>query len=107
MQKVLNIVVSERIKIPTALLPPIVIRKLHERLVFVNPEYELRQSRGEWLGSVPPQIHCLYEQRRHYFIPRGFLDQLLELCQRFKVKYRLVDRQRTVEPVEYEFHGVL
>jgi superfamily II DNA or RNA helicase len=82
-------------------------RKLNERLVFLNPEYEFRQSRGEWLGNVPPQIHCLYEQRNHYFIPRGFLEQLLELCRRFKVNYRLIDRQRELEPVEFEFHGVL
>jgi hypothetical protein len=107
MQKPVNIVVSQRIKIPTAPLPGILKKKLSERLVFVNPEYEFRQSRGEWLGNIPPQIHCLYEQRGHYFIPRGFLDQLLELCRRHNVKYNLKDRQRTLEPVEFEFHGAL
>ncbi len=107
MRKVVNIVVSERIKVPTGLLPPMLKKKLSERLVFINPEYEFRESRGEWLGSIPPQIHCLYEQRNQYFIPRGFLSQLLELCQQFGVKYRLVDRQRTLERVKFEFHGVL
>ena len=82
-------------------------KKLTERLVFINPEYEFRQSRGEWLGSIPPQIHCLYEQRRNYFMPRGFLYQLLDLCQNFGVSYRVIDRQRELEPVEFQFHGVL
>ena len=82
-------------------------KKLTERLVFINPEYEFRQSRGEWLGSIPPQIHCLYEQRRNYFMPRGFLFQLLDLCQSFGVSYRVIDRQRELEPVEFQFHGVL
>ena len=82
-------------------------KKLTERLVFINPEYEFRQSRGEWLGSIPPQIHCLYEQRRNYFMPRGFLYQLLDLCQSFGVSYRVIDRQRELEPVEFQFHGVL
>jgi len=107
MQKQVNIVVSERIRIPTAPLPPMLKKKLTERLIFTNPEYEFRQSRGEWLGNIPPQIYCLYEQRQNYFIPRGFLDQLLDLCQQFKVNYRVIDRQRTLEPVEFEFHGVL
>jgi len=107
MQKPVNIVVSERIRIPTAPLPPMLKKKLTERLIFTNPEYEFRQSRGEWLGNIPPQIHCLYEQRQNYFIPRGFFYQLLDLCQQFKVNYRLIDRQRTLEPVEFEFHGVL
>ena len=107
MQKQVNIVVSERIRIPTAPLPPMLKKRLTERLIFTNPEYEFRQSRGEWLGNVPPQIHCLYEQRQNYFIPRGFLHQLLDLCQQFNVNYRMIDRQRTVEQVEFEFHGVL
>lgn len=103
----MNIVVSQRIKIPTPPLPPMLKKKLNERLIFINPEYEFRQSRGEWLGNIPPQIHCLYEQRRNYFIPRGFLRQLLDLCQQFGVNYRVIDRQRTLAPVEFEFHGVL
>jgi hypothetical protein len=107
MQKTVNIVVSERVRVPSAALPPMLKKKLTERLVFINPEYEFRQSRGEWLGSIPPQIHCLYEQRRNYFIPRGFLNQLLALCQNFGVTYRLIDRQRELEPVEFQFHGVL
>ena len=106
-QRPVNIVVSGRIKMPVAPLPPMLKKKLHERLVFTNPEYEFRQSRGEWMGNIPPQIHCLYEQRGHYFIPRGFLTQLVDLCQHFRVKYRLVDRQRTIEPVNFQFHGVL
>lgn len=107
MEKTINIVVSERIRVPAASLPPMLKKKLTERLVFTNPEYEFRQSRGEWLGSVPPQIHCLYEQRHNYFIPRGFLHQLLDLCQSFGVNYRLTDRQRELKPVEFQFHGVL
>ena len=107
MQKTVNIVVSERIRVPSAALPPMLKKKLTDRLVFINPEYEFRQSRGEWLGSIPPQIHCLYEQRRNYFIPRGFLNQLLVLCQSFGLTYRLIDRQRELAPVEFQFHGVL
>lgn len=107
MHKTVTIFISERIKVPTLLLPPLFVKKLNERLVFTNPEYELRQSRGEWLGSVPVQIRCLFEQRQHFFMPRGFLAQLLELCQRFNVTYRLIDRQRTLDPVEFEFHGML
>lgn len=107
MHKTVTIFISERIKIPASLVPPMFIKKLNERLVFTNPEYELRQSRGEWLGNVPVQVRCLYEQRQQFFIPRGFLAQLLELCQRFNITYRLIDRQRTVDPVEFEFHGML
>jgi hypothetical protein len=107
MHKTVTIFISERIKVPASALSPMLVKKLNDRLVFVNPEYELRQSRGEWLGNVPVQIRCLYEQRQNFFIPRGFLAQLLDLCQRFNVAYRLIDRQRTIKPVEFAFHGML
>ncbi|HYA01490.1 MAG TPA: DEAD/DEAH box helicase family protein [Syntrophobacteria bacterium] len=107
MHKTLTIFISERIKVPASALAPLLVKKLNERLVFTNPEYELRQSRGEWLGNVPVQIRCLYEQRQNLFVPRGFLAQLLELCQRFNIAYRLIDRQRSLEPREFAFHGML
>ena len=62
MQKTVNIVVSERIRVPSAALPPMLKKKLTDRLVFINPEYEFRQSRGEWLGLLQ-EIRAALEAR--------------------------------------------
>ena len=82
-------------------------RRLHERLVFTNPDYELRHSRGEWLGSIPAQISCLRQKGRSYLIPRGFLDQLIDLCKKYQIPHRIVDRRRSFDPIPIEFHGQL
>jgi len=105
--KNINVLLSEWIKIPVEGLPPILEKKLYERLVFTNPDYESRHNRGEWLGNVPAQINCLKQKGRNYLIPRGFLDQFVELCKRYQVPYRLVDRRRYFEPAPIEFHGEL
>jgi len=105
--KTLDITVSESVRFPTQGVVPLLLNKIQERLVFTNPEYEVRHLRGEWLGNIAPQIHCLRKTGRHYIIPRGFLDQLLELCDRFQQPYRLIDRRRALEPVAMEFHGQL
>ncbi|ABK16064.1 DEAD/DEAH box helicase [Syntrophobacter fumaroxidans] len=105
--KVLNILVAEWIKIPAEGLSPLLERKLHERLVFTNPDYEMRHNRGEWIGNIPPQISCLRQKGRHYLLPRGFLDQFVDLCKKFQQPYRIVDRRRTFEPLPIEFHGEL
>ncbi len=105
--KMLNILIAECIKIPAEGLNPQLERKIHERLVFTNPDYELRHNRGEWIGSIPPQISCLRQKGRSYILPRGFLDQLLELCKKFQQPYRLVDRRRYFDPLPFEFHGEL
>lgn len=105
--KSLSILLSDWIKVPVDGLPPMLDRKLHERLVFTNPDYESRHNRGEWIGNIPAQISCLKQKGRNYLIPRGFLDQLTDLCKRFQVPYRIVDRRRYLEPIPIEFHGDL
>jgi hypothetical protein len=105
--KTLNILIAEWIKIPTEGLSPMLERKLHERLVFTNPDYEMRHNRGEWIGNIPPQINCLRQKGRNYLIPRGFLDQLLDLCKRYQQPYRVIDKRRSFDPLPIEFHGEL
>lgn len=105
--KTLSILLAEWIKIPSEGLQPLLDRKIHDRLVFTNPDYELRHNRGEWIGNIAPQINCLRQKGRSYLIPRGFLDQLLELCKKFQQPYRIVDRRRIHAPLELEFHGEL
>lgn len=103
----LNIVLNEWVKVPSEGLPPMLERKIHERLVFTNPDYELRHNRGEWIGSIPAQISCLRQKGKYYLLPRGFLDQFIELCNKFQQPHRLVDRRRSFEPLPLDFHGGL
>jgi len=105
--KTLNVVLGEWLKVPTDGLVPLLERKLHERLVFTNPDYEMRHNRGDWIGSIPAQINCLRQKGRYYLLPRGFLDQFTDLCKKFQQSYRISDRRRSFEPIPIEFHGQL
>jgi hypothetical protein len=102
-----NVLLSEWIKLPVEGLPSILERKLHERLVFTNPDYEMRHNSGEWIGNIPAQISCMKQKGRNYLIPRGFLDQFIELCKRYQIPYRMIDRRRFFDPSSIEFHGEL
>lgn len=105
--KNVNVLLSEWIKVPVDGLPSMLERKLHERLIFTNPDYEMRHNRGEWIGNIPAQISCLKQKGRSYLIPRGFLDQFLELCKRYQIPCRMIDRRRYLDPIQIEFHGEL
>jgi hypothetical protein len=105
--KTLTITVEDSIKIPITGLPPLLERRINERLVFTNPDYEFRHNRGEWIGSIAPQINCIRKTSGQLWLPRGFLDQLLEICKRINQPYRLVDRRRLLDLVPLEFHGQL
>jgi hypothetical protein len=106
--KTLNIIVEDTVKVPLAGLPPLLERRINERLVFTNPDYEFRHNAGEWIGSsIAPQINCIRKSSGHYLLPRGFLEQLLDLCKKQNQPYRLVDRRRLLDPLPLEFHGQL
>ena len=105
--KTLNIVLADWIRVSGEGLTPLLERKIHERLVFTNPDYEMRHNRGEWIGNIPPQISCMRQKGRNYLLPRGFLDQFLELCRKFQQPFRIVDRRRFLDPLPMEFHGQL
>ncbi|MGQ9485790.1 MAG: DEAD/DEAH box helicase [Desulfosoma sp.] len=105
--KLLKIHVAEQIRFPAGDVSPQVLRRIQDRLVFTNPEYEQRHLRGEWIGGIPPQIHCLRKVGSSYVAPRGFLDQLLELCRKFQQPYKIFDNRRLLQSVPMEFHGQL
>ncbi len=105
--KVLNVVLAESIRLPVEGLPSLLERKIHERLIFTNPDYEARHNRGEWIGNIPAQISCIRQKGRYYNLPRGFLDQLLDLLKKFNQPYRLVDNRSNLPAVSMEFHGEL
>lgn len=105
--KNVNVLLCEWIKLPAEGLPPVLEKKLHERLIFTNPDYEMRHNRGEWIGNIPAQISCLKQKGRNYLIPRGFFDQFIDLCKKYQIPYRLIDRRRHLDPIRIEFHGEL
>ncbi len=105
--KNINVLLAEWVKVPMDGLPPVLEKKLHERLVFTNPEYEMRHNRGEWIGNIPAQISCLKQKGRSYLLPRGFFDQFIDLCKKYQVSYRVVDKRRHFDPIDIEFHGEL
>ncbi len=105
--RVLNIQLAESIKIPINGMSSNLERRLFERLVFPNPEYEKRHMMGMWIGNIPPTISCIKRAKRHYIIPRGFYDQLIALCRKFKQPYKVVDNRRILDPIFVDFHGYL
>lgn len=105
--KVLNIELGETLKIPMTGLNANLERKLFEKLVIPNPEYEQRHQSGMWIGNIPPTISCILRVKRSYLLPRGFLPELVSLCRSTKQPYRIVDNRRVLDPIFVDFHGYL
>ena len=74
---------------------------------FQNPElYQAQAMRLSTFGK-PRIISCCEDFPKHLGLPRGCLDELLELFQSLKVKVTLADQRFAGTPLELEFHGNL
>ncbi|MCX7822064.1 MAG: DEAD/DEAH box helicase family protein [Syntrophobacterales bacterium] len=105
--RAIPIQLGEMIKIPSRGLPAPFERKLHEKLVFTNPEYEHRHNAGLWIGNIPPTISCIRKTRGSYIIPRGFFPELVSICQKLRQPYKVIDIRRSFPTIEVDFHGYL
>lgn len=105
--RVIPIQLGEMIKIPSRGLPTLFERKLHEKLVFTNPEYEHRHNAGLWIGNIPPTISCIRKIRGSYIIPRGFFHELINICHKLRQPYKVIDIRRSFPNIDVEFHGYL
>ncbi len=103
----LTISLGSKIKLRTKNIPPVLRKRIYEKLVFVNPDFQRRHRNGEMLGSVSSHIKCLHENHQHLFIPRGFFYQLTGLCKRYGIRYRVLDNRPKFEIIKMEFHGEL
>jgi len=88
-------------------VPPQIDREVSARMTFKNPAWLENDRMGRWNGETPEYL-ILYDRVPNGFIlPRGYARQLIGLCKRYDIAYRIEDRRRSLPPVPFEFRGQL
>ena len=52
-------------------------------------------------------ICCCEEFSKHLALPRGCLEELMQLLENFKIKFSLVDKRYSGKPITFNFQGAL
>lgn len=81
---------------------------LIERLTLANPKWFENERMKRWNRNTPKTLR-FYDKIKPdgLWIPRGFMRQLVLLCRKHQIQYRLDDRRRELKPVEFDFSGHL
>ncbi len=103
----LEIVLSNRIFIPKADLPPAFRNHLLQLAAFQNPEFHKAQAMRLPTFDKPRIIACAEEHPEHIALPRGCLDECKALMRRHKVRYHMKDLRTRGTPLACEFKGSL
>jgi superfamily II DNA or RNA helicase len=103
----MEVVLGNQVYVPKAELTPSLRNRLIRLAAFQNPEFYQAQAMRLSTFGKPCIISCCEDFPKHLGLPRGCLDELIELCQSLHVDVKLTDQRFGGIPVDLEFHGVL
>jgi len=77
------------------------------KLSFPNPKFLESKRMGRWLGDTLQYLEFYEDTADGFHVPRGFINQFLAMCKKYRVRYFIEDNRRTFPQVDFEFNGEL
>ena len=103
----IDMVYGNQIYIPKEDLTPSLCNRLIHLAAFQNPEFYRAQAMRLSTFGKPRIISCCEDFPQHLGLPRGCLDEILELFQSIKVKVEIIDKRFAGTPIDLQFQGIL
>jgi superfamily II DNA or RNA helicase len=103
----IELVLGNQIYIPKADLTPSFRNQLIRLGAFQNPEFYKAQAMRLSTFGKPRIIGCCEDFPEHLGLPRGCLDELLDLLRSLKIEVRLIDQRFAGTSLELQFRGAL
>ncbi len=91
---ILTINISNLIKLDKQNLHPLLIHFLRENLNFFNAEYAVKKKLGISTYQTEKYFKLISEVGEFVFIPRGFINKLIEFCQEKEIPFVLNDERK-------------
>ena len=103
----IDLVLGNQLYVSKTNITPSLRNRLIRLAAFQNPEFYQAQAMRLSTFGKPRIISCCEDFPKHLGLPRGCLDELLELFQSLKVKVTLADQRFAGTPLELQFRGSL
>jgi superfamily II DNA or RNA helicase len=103
----LNLVISNQIYIEKEGLPAPLRNRIVRLAAFQNPEFYKAQAMRLSTFGKPRIISCCEEYPKHLALPRGCLEELLQILREIKIKTELIDERENGNPISSTFQGIL
>lgn len=105
--KEIDLVLGNQIYVPKTELTPSLRNRLLRLAAFHNPEFYQAQAMRLSTFGKPRIISCCEDFPKYLGLPRGCLDELLDLFRSLKIQVQLADQRFAGIPLDLRFHGVL
>lgn len=103
----ISLVLGNQIYIAKNDVPPPLINQLIRLAAFQNPEFYKAQAMRLSTFDKPRIIGCCEDLPNHIGIPRGCLEDIIELLQFHKIKPEIIDKRFPGNSIDVQFQGLL
>ena len=103
----IKLVVGNQLYIEKNGLPPQLINRLIRTAAFQNPEFYKAQAMRLPIFDKPRIIACVENFPNHIGLPRGCLDDILELLAEINITHEIVDERNAGKSIRTKFLGTL
>lgn len=103
----ISLVLANQVYVPNEDLSPALTNRLIRLAAFQNPEFYKAQAMRLPTFGKPRIICCAEDFSKHIGLPRGCLDEILELLQSLGIRIDLVDERVPGVPIDARFEGNL
>ena len=100
-------VLENQIYIDKEELPAPLKNRLIRLAAFQNPEFYKAQAMRLPVYNKPRIISCCEDFPKHIGLPRGCLDEVVELLRDLRIKPEIIDKRLVGKPIALNFQGVL
>jgi len=105
--KEVNFLLKNGIHIEKDTIPSSLMEKINSIVSFSNPNYFKAKQNRLSVKNIPRMIQCTDETQDNMILPRGCLNELLELFNELSIKVNLIDERFQGETIQAKFHGTL
>lgn len=81
--------------------------EVRKRLTFENPQWIENDKMDRWQGDTPRFLTFYKRTGEGLTAPRGFMGQIIALCRKNGLRFKLQDERRLLPAVLFEFTGKL
>lgn len=101
----MRLIVDNRIRLLKAKLPKGSLTEIKKAFRYNNPDYFRKRNMGYYVGDTPRVIGTfkVEDEGRFLTVPRGGLNKLSAILEKFDVCFDVVDRRTESSPVEFMF----
>lgn len=102
-----DLTLADEVYIDRTNLRPGIVAQLIRLAAFQNPEFYRAQAMRLSTFGKPRIVSCAMLHPRHIAVPRGCLDEVVELLRSHGIKTRIDDRRETGTPLSVQLLGAL